>query len=141
MSIEQNKSSVRRVFEEGWNEGRVEVVDECLAIDAVDRHEFTDDAPNAPAHLKSIIAMFRAALPDLHMAVEDLIGEGDRVAARVTMTGTHTGAPLFGVPAEGKAIRVEQFHIVQSDADGRGIQHWAAVGEDELFRQLQRVAV
>ena len=108
-----NKRTVRRVFEEGFNAGTSDVVDECLAPDAVDRHPFGADEPDFRAHLKGIIGMLRAAMPDLRAEVDDLVAEGDRVAARVSMTGTHTGAPLFGVQAAGGRIRIEQFHIVQ----------------------------
>jgi predicted ester cyclase len=124
MDIERNKATVRRVFEEGFGQGRLEVVDDCLAADAVDHHEVPD--ADFRAHLKGVITMLRAGMPDLAMAVEDLIGEGDRVAARVVLTGTHTGAPIAGIEARGNAVLVEQFHIVQCDDEGRGRGHWAA---------------
>jgi predicted ester cyclase len=136
MDVERNKQTVRRVFEEGFSAGRLEVVDECLTADAVDRHDFTAEAPDFRSHLKGIITMLRSAMPDLTMTVEDLIAEGDRVAARVIMTGTHNGEPFFGVDAQGNAVRVEQFHIVQCDDDGRGVVHWAAAGEEDLLRQM-----
>jgi predicted ester cyclase len=140
MGIERNKATVRRVFEEGFNEGRLDVVDECLAADAVDRHEFSADAPDFRAHLKQIITMLRASLPDLHMTVEDLLAEGDLVAARVTLTGTHTGAPLLGIPAVGRPVRVEQFHIVGCDAQGRGISHAAYDGAEQVIAQVRAEA-
>jgi predicted ester cyclase len=131
-----NKRTVRRVFEEGFTAGNVDVVDECLSPDAVDRHPFGEDEPDFRAHLKGIIGMLRAAMPDLRAEVDDLVAEGDRVAARVSMTGTHTGAPLFGVPATGGRIRIEQFHIVQCDERARGIRHWAYAGVDQIQSQL-----
>jgi len=132
MNTETNKRTVRRVFEEAFTRGDLDAVDACLAPDAVDRHPFADDEPNFRAHLKGNIRMLRAALPDLEASVEDLIAEGDRVAARVHLTGTHTGAPLFGTAATGARIAVEQFHIVQCDEQARGIRHWAYVGIDQL---------
>ncbi|MCU1426446.1 MAG: hypothetical protein JWL83_446 [Actinomycetia bacterium] len=136
MDIERNKATLRRVFEEGFSHGRLEVVDECLAPGAVDHHDFTDDAPDFRSHLKGVITMLRTAMPDLTMSVEDLVAEGDRVAARVILTGTHTGDAFFGVPAAGTAVRVEQFHFVQCDDDGRGVTHWANAGEHELMSQI-----
>jgi len=137
MDVERNKTTVRRVFEEGFSQGRLEVVDECLAADAVDHHERTDHDASFRAHLKGVITMLRAGMPDLTMTVEDLIGEGDRVAARVVLTGTHTGAPIAGIEAQGHPVRVEQFHVVQCDGDGRGRAHWAAAGIDQLVGQLR----
>ena len=81
--------------------GRLEVVDECLAADAVDRHPFEADEPDMRAHLKGAITMLRGAMPDLSVTVEDLLAEGNQVAARVILRGTHTGGPLFGRPASG----------------------------------------
>jgi predicted ester cyclase len=136
MDTERNKESVRRVFEQAFSKGDLDVVDACLAPDARDRHDFTAEAPNFRAHLRELIGMFRAALPDLRAEVQDIVAEGDRVAARVVLTGTHTGAPLFGIDPSGNAMEVEQFHFVRCDDAGRGIEHWAAVGEDEMLRQL-----
>jgi predicted ester cyclase len=127
---------VRRVFEEGFGQGRLEVVDQCLAPDAVDHHE-VPEGQSFPDHLKGVITMLRGALPDLRMTVEDLVGEGDRVAARVVLTGTHTGAPMTGIEPRGNAVRVEQFHVVRFDDDGRARDHWANAGIEQLLAQLQ----
>ena len=59
------------------------------------------------------------------------------MAARVVLTGTHTGAPIAGIEARGNAVRVEQFHFVQCDEQGRGRAHWAAAGIERLLQQLQ----
>jgi predicted ester cyclase len=136
MDVERNKRSVRRVFEEGFNAGDLDVIDECLAPGAVDRHEFTDEEGDFRGHLKGVITMLRDSLPDLAMSVEDLVAEGDRVATRVRLTGTHTGAPFLGIAASGNRVDVEQFHFVHCDDEGRGVVHWAAVGEEDLVRQL-----
>ena len=136
MDTVANKRTVRRVFEEGFSGGNADVVDECLAPDAVDRHPFGDDEPDFRSHLKGIIRMLRAAMPDLNAAVDDLVAEGDRVAARVSVTGTHTGEPLFGTPASGARIQIEQFHIIQCDEQARGIRHWAYAGVDQMLSQL-----
>ena len=136
MDIERNKDTVRRVFEEGFGQGDAWT----WSMPASPRTPST--ATSCPrgggfrAHLKGVITMLRAAMPDLSMTVEDLIAEGDRVTARVVMTGTHTGDDVLRDPGSGNAVRVEQFHIVQCDDAGRGTVHWAAVGEDDLMRQL-----
>jgi predicted ester cyclase len=141
MDIEKNKATVRTVFEQGFGEGRLEVVDEALADDADDRHPFGPDEPDMRAHLKNAIRMFRAGIPDLSVKVADLIAEGDKVAARVLMTGTHTGAAVFGIAATGRPVSIEQFHVVQLDEAGLGLHHWANVGEDQLRQQLLGTAV
>lgn len=136
MDTVANKRSMRRVFEEGFTAGNPDVVDACLAADAVDRHPFGADEPDFRAHLKGIIRMLRGAMPDLHAAVDDLVAEGDRVAARVSMTGTHTGDSLFGTPATGARVQIEQFHIVQFNEQALGIRHWAYAGVDQMLSQV-----
>jgi predicted ester cyclase len=141
MDTERNKRNVRRVFEEGFSLGRLDVVDECLAADARDRHDFDPETPDFRSHLRYIISLLRAGMPDLTATVDDIVAEGDRVAVRVTMTGTHTGAPVFGVEPRGAAVRVEQFHFVQCNDDGQGVAHWASVGENDMLAQMQTVPV
>jgi predicted ester cyclase len=136
MDLALNKSTVQRVFEEGFNQGRLEVVDEGLAPDAVDRHPFEAGEPDFRAHLKGAIAMFRGAMPDINARVEDIVAEGSTVAARVRITGTHTGTHLMGIPAAGRPVDIEQYHFIQCDEQGRGVKHWANIGELELRQQL-----
>src|ERR1700710_1620693 len=107
-ALQRNKETTRRVFVEAMGEGRLEIIDECLAPDAVDRHAFEADKPDMRANLKGELAMLRGAMPDLSVTVEDLVAEGNQVAARVILRGTHTGGPLFGRPAEGRSLEVEQ---------------------------------
>jgi steroid delta-isomerase-like uncharacterized protein len=133
MGTELAKALAVRLWEEGWNQGHLEVVDEVLASDAVDRHSF--DEEDFRAHLKGAISEFRTGFPDLRAQVEDLVAEDDRVAMRVMITGTHTG-PFFGTAPTGKTVSVEQFHFVQVNEAGQGIRHWANIGIDDLFRQL-----
>ena len=133
MDITYSKQLARDIFERGFGRGELEVVDAGLAPDAVDRHAFAPDEPDMRHHLKNAITMLRAGIPDLQVTVADIFGEGDRIAIRVEMRGTHTGTPLFGVPAAGHPVEFEQFHIVQVSEDGRGIRHWANVGVEQFI--------
>lgn len=135
-ALQRNKTSTRRVFVEAMGEGKLEVVDECLAPDAVDRHAFGPDEPDMRAHLKGAIGMLRGAMPDLTVTVEDLVAEGTMVAARVILRGTHTASPLFGRPAQGRRLEVEQFHIIGYNDSGQGVTHQANIGEHEFIAQL-----
>jgi predicted ester cyclase len=133
MSAETAKELARRVWDEGWNQGRLEVVDEALTTDAVDRHEH--DQEDFRGHLKDAIAEFRRGFPDLHAELADIVAEGDRVAMRVVLTGTHDG-PFFGNQPSGRPVSIEQFHFVQVNPHGQCIRHWANIGLDDLFRQI-----
>lgn len=75
-----------------------------------------------------------AAFPDLHITVDDLIAEGDRVASRTTLRGTHRGE-LFGAPATNRGVEVAMMTI-ERIAAGRIAEHWRVSDELGLFRQL-----
>lgn len=137
MSTEANKAVVRRMFEEAWNRGDLDVVDELLAADARDHRD--PDVPSFPDHLKEMIILHRRAFPDLRYTVEDLIAEGDKVACRLTLTGTHRGT-FRGIPPTGRTIAVEQIHIVRV-VEGKGREHWAALELLDLLRQLGALPV
>jgi predicted ester cyclase len=136
MSTQTAKQLARRVWEEGWNQGRLEVVDEALTADAVDWHQH--DEADLRSGLKAVITEFRRGFPDLHAELADIVAEGDRLAMRVLITGTHDG-PFFGHQPSGRPVSIEQFHFVQVNPDGQCIRHWAHVGLDDLLGQIGAV--
>jgi predicted ester cyclase len=131
------KQLTRDVFERGFGRGELDAVDAALDPGAVDRHAFAPDEPDMAHHLKNAIMMFRSAFPDLAVEVVHLIQEGTTVAARVEMSGHHTGVPIFGIPATGASVALEQFHFVEVNEDGRGLRHWANVGIEQMQAQLR----
>jgi len=123
-----------RYFEEVWNRGKLEVLDELLAPDYVNHASSLPDAPPGPAGVKPIVAAMRAAFPDLHYTIDQLVIGEDAVAVRVTLRGTHRG-DLFGIPATGKAFTVTQTNI-ERFRDGKIVEHWRNTDELSLLRQL-----
>jgi steroid delta-isomerase-like uncharacterized protein len=131
---QRHEAIVRRYFGEVWSEGRLDVLDQLLTEDYVNHTPSTPNPPPGPAGLKPIVAAFRQAFPDLHFTVEDVIVEGDRVAARVRMQGTHTG-PLFGIAPTRRRVSVEQVNV-ELFRGGRIAEHWRVTDELGLLRQL-----
>jgi predicted ester cyclase len=131
------KQLTRDVFERGFGRGEMDAVDAALDPTAVDRHAFGPDEPDMAHHLKSAIMMIRSAFPDLAIEVGHLIQEGNTLAARVQMSGHHTGTPVFGIPANGATVNVEQFHFIEVNDDGLGLRHWANVGIEQMQHQLR----
>jgi predicted ester cyclase len=78
--------------------------------------------------------MLRTAFPDLHFTIEDLVGEGDTVAGRVTMSGTHLG-PFQGIPPTGRSFQQAHMHFVRF-RDGKAIEHRAVRDDLGMMRQL-----
>jgi steroid delta-isomerase-like uncharacterized protein len=114
----ENKALVVRWFEEVWNEGRAEAIDELLAPNAI-VHGLRPDAQSAD-QFKQFYASFRQAFPDISIAVDDMVAEGDIVAARFSARGTHRADTLGFAPTNRPArftgmvfIRVEKGKLAE----------------------------
>jgi steroid delta-isomerase-like uncharacterized protein len=132
MSIEENKAIMRRMIEELWNQGKMEVADELFAAD----HVAPDlpMAPPGPDGVKMIAGMFLSAFPDLHMEIEDIIAEGDKVVARFTETGTHKG-DYMGIPATGNKVKFSEVGILQIEG-GKIVKSWYNLDQFGLMQQI-----
>jgi len=133
-SEEENKAHYRRTFEEVFNQGNLALVDELVAPDFLD-HEVPPGMNNrGPDSTRQLVTMLRTAFPDLHFTIEDLVAEGDTVAGRVTMSGTHLG-PFQGIPPTGRSLQQAQMYFVRF-RDGKAIEHRAVRDELGMMRQL-----
>ncbi len=133
MSAEQNKTLMRRFYDEVVNRGNLDMIDELASPDFVD-HEASSGLAGGREDVKQFLSMLRIAFPDLRMNVEDLIAEGDKVVARATMTGTHQGE-FAGIAATGKTVNVAAIDIVRF-ADGKLAEHWGVTDAASLMEQL-----
>ncbi len=93
---EKNKALVREFFEEAWVKGNMSAVDEFMAAEYVEHPRPSTLAPGAEG-LKQLIAAYRTAFPDLKLTLDDIFAEGEMVAFRWSVSGTHLGEWL-GVP-------------------------------------------
>jgi predicted ester cyclase len=130
---ERNKERFRRVYEEGLNRGILAVADELTASDFFN-HEAPPGMNRGPESMRQLITVLRTAFPDLHFTIEELIAEGDTVAGRLTMKGTHDG-PLMGMPPTGRQVRQAHMHFVRF-RDGKAIEHWGVRDDMGIMRQL-----
>ena len=104
MSLEENKALVRR-FVEAYNNRNLDAFDDILAPDYFDQTSKVDSKG-----LKQLMNMAFKGFPDFHETIEDIIAEGDKVWARITFTGTHTGE-FMGIAPTGKKITTEMVDI------------------------------
>ena len=105
MSIEANKVTVRRLYDEFWNAEKLEVAHELLHPDYVFGEGYGAGAPSVEASKEGVLFWHRV-LRDMHFTIEDMIAEGDTVVARWTARGTHQGdweMELGTIPASGQA--------------------------------------
>jgi predicted ester cyclase len=122
-SEEENKALYRRTFEEVFTQGNLALVDELVAPDFLN-HEVPPGMNNRG--------------PDLHFTIEELVAEGDTVASRVTMSGTHLG-PFQGIPPTGRSFEQAHMHFVRF-RDGKAIEHRAVRDDLGMMRQLGLIA-
>ena len=99
---EQNKATARRFYDEVFNRGDVSAIDQLCAADFQD-HTAMPGQPPGPQGLKQIMGTYLKAFPDIKVTVEEMIAEGDLVAARFAGTATHKGE-MFGTAPTGKRI-------------------------------------
>jgi steroid delta-isomerase-like uncharacterized protein len=131
---ERNKALVHRLFDEVWNAGRVDRVEELYAHDFV--ADYRPYAPLRRGH-DAIRGMVRRAwetYPDFHEELLQLIAEGDKVLVHLAISGTHLG-PMGPIPPTGKKIRIEEM-IVLTIADGKVVHQRGLVDNLHLLRQL-----
>ena len=121
MSAEENKTLIRRLFEQGFNWGRLSIVDEVFQPNFVDRS--TPDQPPGIHGVKDYIAMVRAGFPDIAVTIEDLVAAEDRVVVRTTWRGTHQGT-YEGLPPTGRQVTRTMIQIFRV-ADGKLVEEWS----------------
>jgi predicted ester cyclase len=134
---EENKEKVRRVLEEGFGQGKVDVVDEVLHSDFVcwDPNSETGEIRGAET-IKGEIEYFRTAAPDLTYTVEDQVAEGDKVVSRYRVSGTHQGE-FFGVLGTGNRVEFTGIQIDRFDEEsGKMIEEWPEYDLLGAMRQI-----
>ncbi len=136
MSAEENKAQLQRVYEQVFNQGNLDQIEEFFSADFVD-HEAPPpgmEGLEGIEVLRQFVKVSRDAFPDLQFTAEDMIVEGGKVAARYTMRGTHQGE-FLGVAPTGNQIEVTGIDIVRFEG-GKMVEHWANSDELGLMQQL-----
>ena len=131
-----NVALLRRWFEEVWNRGRADAIDEMFAEEGV-AHGLADETGaelRGPAHFRVFHRQFREAFPGIEVVVEDAISEGDKVAARCTVRGLHEGHSL-GFAATKRPVEFTGMTFLRV-RDGKIVEAWNNFDFMSMFRQL-----
>lgn len=134
MSTEQNKAVIRRIYDELWNERKLEVAEEVISEGAVNYDTGLVPQPFGPEEMKETVRMVTAGFPDNRHEVEEIVAEGDTVVVRCTLTGTHEG-DFMGMPPTGRRIEVGEIHIYKL-RDGKAVEHRVGRDDPDALRQL-----
>jgi steroid delta-isomerase-like uncharacterized protein len=133
MSAEDElKDAYRRIID-AISGGDAEGLNKLVAPDLVDHNPLPNQAPGRDG-FKQWMSAARTAFPDMHGTVEDVMAEGDRVAARMTWHGTHRGE-FMGVGPTGKRVSFSAFHLVRFSQD-RAVEWWGTADLLGALRQL-----
>ena len=133
---EENKALIQRWFEEVWNQGNSKTIDELLDPDGV-IHGLVDASGQPVRGLEAFHEFhdqFRGAFSDLKISVDDVVAEGDRVVARCSVRGKHTGESLGFAPTNAP-IQIEGIAIVRIK-DGKIVEAWNQFDFLEMNKQL-----
>ena len=127
------QDSNKRIVER-FNKNFIEDKDDS-AYEALVSASFIDHTSGPATPFDFITKIFRPAFPDAKVVIHDLIAEGDKVVARKSYEGTHSGG-FMGIPATGKFIKFMVIEIIQL-RDGKYVDHWALADTVSLMQQLQ----
>ena len=134
MSAEENKVVSRRVAQEIFNGGNLDLADELYAPDYVLHDPSLPEDLHGPEGLKQYAAMTLGAFPDARVTVEDQVAEGDKVVSRWTATGTHTGE-LMGIAPTGRSIEISGITINRFSG-GKIAEDWYQSEDLGMMQQL-----
>jgi steroid delta-isomerase-like uncharacterized protein len=136
---EENRALIHRWFEEVWNKGRAEAIDELFADDGI-ANGLADEQGEplrGPSGFKPFFQKFRDAFPDIEVIVEDTVVEGDKVAARCRVRGTHKGEGL-GVAATNQPVEFTGITIAKIK-DGKIAEAWNNFDFMSMSRQINAI--
>ena len=136
MSASENKTLLRRYVREVWDKQNPAAIRGFLAS-GYRRYTSPEAAPLTLDDQVQRLTGFRTAFPDIQIAIEDVITEGDRMAFRSTMRGTHQGE-LMGIQPTGKRVTVGLIDVVRVE-NGKIVEQWGGPDLFDLLRQLGAV--
>ncbi|MGA7731017.1 MAG: ester cyclase [Chloroflexia bacterium] len=134
MSAEENKKLIRRFFDEVWNQGHVELAEEFVA-DGYVSHNYLSIEALGPEGIRRAVLAQKAAFPDQHTTIEDLIAEDDKVVVRGRDDLTHVG-DFMGYPGTGRKVTVTWIDIFRIK-DGKLVEAWLETDSRLFAEQLK----
>ena len=132
--IEKTKALISIYFNEIWNKGRMDLLDEIIAPDYINHSPGTPDPKPGPEGLKPIILDMRNGFPDLNYEIKDLIITEDKIVAKTVVSGTHVN-DIWGMKPTGKKFEVDQINI-EYIKDDKISEHWRITNELKMMKDL-----
>lgn len=134
MATEQNKALVRRLIEEIFNQGNINLADEVFAPDFVEHEQLPPGIPDGREGVKALASMMRSAFPDFKATIDDILADGDKVVIRMTWSGAQKGE-FMGIPATGRRMSIGVIDIIRV-SEGKFVEHWGQMDSMGMMQQL-----
>jgi predicted ester cyclase len=131
---EESKALLRRITDEIWNNGRLDLIDELIGDDLVDHIDVSGGEGSGPERYRASVTALRTAFPDYREDILWLVGEDDRTVSFVRASGTHQG-PLHGISPTGRRVEFNAIGALRF-ASGRAIERWGFGDSVGLMQQL-----
>lgn len=131
---EENKTIMRRALEEAYSRGDLTAAAQYYTDDYVRHDPATPNLGTGVEAVKQVVTTYRTAFPDLHLTIDDLLADGDKVVTRWTVRGTHRGS-LQGAAPTGKEITTPGISISRI-VEGRIAEEWVHWDTLGLLQQI-----
>src|SRR5262245_5988797 len=128
---------VRRLIDEGFSQGRLDVCDELIADDIVEHQDYGPGHPAGAAGVKAVVTSLRRAFSDFKLEIEDMVIAGDTVWTRNVATGTNDG-PYMGHAPTGRTFSIDVFDVLRIRG-GRVVEHWGVPDRLGVLFQLSLI--
>lgn len=129
-----NESIYRRIIEEGFNHGRLEIADELIAVGAVEHQRGSADGPEG---LKRTIKILRSAFPDFTITISELVAVGDKVWVMQKGGGTNLGS-FAGQPPTGRKAFIDVIDVCRFE-NGKVVEHWGVPDQLGMMMALGHI--
>jgi steroid delta-isomerase-like uncharacterized protein len=137
MTHTNHEALIIRYFEEVWNQGKLDVLDEIIAPEYINHNPGITNPLPGPLGLKPIVEAIRRAFPDLHYVIKNMVISNSQVAVHTTMHGTHLDH-FFGIAPTHKVIKINQMQIERIH-NNKIIEHWRITDDLAMLQQLGQV--
>ncbi len=138
ISIEDWKGKIFEAFTQAFNNGNYQMIDELFSPDAVGLDRARPSGAHGPAGAKELVQNFRDAFPDIHVQIEYQIADGDRVASKWAMTGTHQGK-FMGKAPTGRKVSLSAVSIDRI-ANGKVVEYNTFRDDLGFIQQIEAAA-
>jgi steroid delta-isomerase-like uncharacterized protein len=140
MPAEENKAVVRRFFEDVINRGNLQLAGEFVTAGYIEHQELPGaEGAQGIEVANRFLSLMRTAFPDFRSEIEDLIAQGNKVVARVSVSGTHRGE-MMGMAPTGKRVTASGIEVFRFQ-NGKMAEHWATFDALGMLRQIGVIPV